>query len=232
MSVSILELLDQPTYLYSEVDRLVRLPSGTARRWINGYSRSGKVYDPILRVAPIDSEWVTWGEFVETRMLAEFRDQKVPTPRLRAAVEQLRHYFQVAYPLAHLRPYFDVDNHEVAIALSALLPGEEGRAVLRTGQGILQASFPVFMAATLSTDEAGEKIAVEIQPDPAFPGIKMSPERLGGQPTFDGRRILVSTVANLVAAGDPLYDIAADYRLSVAQVQAAVQYAAKYQLAA
>jgi hypothetical protein len=31
---------------------------------------------------------VTWGEFVEARMLAEFRDRdKVPTSRLRAAVD-------------------------------------------------------------------------------------------------------------------------------------------------
>jgi hypothetical protein len=59
-----------------------------ARRWINGYERSGKHYEPILRIIPRDIPWVTWGEFVEARILAEFRDRdKVPNTRLRAAVD-------------------------------------------------------------------------------------------------------------------------------------------------
>ncbi len=44
--MSVLSMLDRDVYLYSEVDRLIGLRGGTARRWINGYERGGKQYDP------------------------------------------------------------------------------------------------------------------------------------------------------------------------------------------
>ena len=89
--MSVTSMLDREVYVYSEVDRLIGLHGGTARRWINGYERAGTAYEPILRIVPRDTAWVTWGEFVEARMLAEFRDRdKVRTSRLRAAVDSLR----------------------------------------------------------------------------------------------------------------------------------------------
>jgi hypothetical protein len=102
-------------YLYSEVDRLVGLRPGTARRWINGYRRGGRFYQPILRVASKETERVTWGEFVETRVLAEYRDRDIPTSRLRSAVQELRDMFRVSYPLAYLRPYLAAERGDLAI---------------------------------------------------------------------------------------------------------------------
>jgi uncharacterized protein (DUF433 family) len=225
-------LLDRPTYLYPEVDRLIGLRAGTARRWINGYERAGKRYEPILRTSPLDSEWATWGEFVEARMLSEFRDQSVRTARLRAAVEQLRARFGIAYPLAHLSPYLAAENGELAMDEHELDPSSEGLVVVRTGQLILESSRAVIDTATLASDSKGEKFAAEIPLDAEFPGIKVNPDRLSGQPTFEGRRIAIATIAGMVAAGEPREDIATDYSLSLAQVDAAVRYAAKHKLAA
>jgi uncharacterized protein (DUF433 family) len=230
--VTAVPLLDRPTYAYAEVDRLVGLRPGTARRWINGYDRGGRHYEPILRLRTEDVEWVTWGEFVEARMLAEFRDASVPTARLRAAVSRLRAEFGIAYPLAHLRPYLAAESGELAIEATRLDGEDEGLLVVRTGQRILEASRSVINAATLAADDKGEKFAVEIEPDADYPGIKMHPDRLSGQPTFEGRRISVATIAGMVAAAEQREDIAADYGLSLAQVDAAVRYAAKHQLAA
>jgi hypothetical protein len=50
-----------PTHLaFLVADRLIGLHGGSARRWINGYERSGKNYEPILRIIPRDARWVTW----------------------------------------------------------------------------------------------------------------------------------------------------------------------------
>ncbi|MCL2780747.1 MAG: DUF433 domain-containing protein [Actinomycetia bacterium] len=227
-----MSLLDRPTYLYAEVDRLVGLRSGTARRWINGYARSGRVYAPILRVESRVTEWVTWGEFVEARMLAEFRDDSVPTARLRAAVDRLRQEFDLAYPLAHLRPHLAAESSELAIDAKRLNPTDEGKLIIRTGQRLLEAGRPVINNATLASDTAGQKFAAEIEPDFDFPGIKMNPDRLSGQPTFEGRRIAIATVAGMVAAGEAREDVAVDYGLSLANIDAAVRYAAKRKLVA
>ncbi|MCS3844614.1 hypothetical protein [Microbacterium sp. AK031] len=96
-------MLDRALYSYADVDRLVGLHAGTSRRWLEGYSRAGKFYDPVLREQPIGDDVVTWGEMVEARPLAEFRKQDVSVQRLRPAVEQLRGEFG-RYPLALARP--------------------------------------------------------------------------------------------------------------------------------
>jgi len=36
----------RPVYTYAEVDRLLPLTTGTAKRWIDGYERAGRAYDP------------------------------------------------------------------------------------------------------------------------------------------------------------------------------------------
>lgn len=71
--MAVTSMRDREVCVYTEVDRLIRLRGGTARRWINGYERAGRVYDPILRVKSRNAPWVIWGEFVETRTLAEYR---------------------------------------------------------------------------------------------------------------------------------------------------------------
>jgi hypothetical protein len=73
--MSVASMLDREVYVYAEVDRLVGLGGGTARRWINGYEHEGSIYQPLLRVVRRDTPWVTWGDFVQARMLAEFRDR-------------------------------------------------------------------------------------------------------------------------------------------------------------
>lgn len=105
-------LLDRAIYSYGDVDRLVGLHAGTARRWLEGYERKGRYNDPVLRAQPSGSDSVTWGEMVEARMLAEFRDQRVPLARMRPAIEKLREQFG-QYPLAHARPFLDVDGREL-----------------------------------------------------------------------------------------------------------------------
>lgn len=228
--MAMISLLDRPVYLYHEVDRLVGVRPGTARRWVNGYTRAGKSYEPILRTRMTDAEWVTWGEFVETRILAEYRDQHVPTARLRAAVQELRVIFDMEYPLAHLRPYLEAEAGELAIDRHMVDPDDgPGLMVLRTRQLLLRGpSREVMDHATLADDARGEPFAAELPADEEFPGIVLSPERYGGQPTFLGRRISVATIAGMVAAGEYPADLAADYGLSMAQVQTAVAYATKH----
>jgi uncharacterized protein (DUF433 family) len=226
--MSATSMLDREVYLYAEVDRLIGLSAGTARRWINGYERSGKVYDPILRVAPRDTEWATWGEFVETRILAEYRDENIPTARLRGAIDGLRRLYGIDYPLAHLRPYLAVHERDLTISGE-----EEDELVVRTGQHLLGgASWNLIVQASLAQDEAGEKIVTELRPDLEFPDIVISPDRYSGQPTFVGRRVSVATIAGMAKAGERPEDLAADYGLSLDQVQAAKDYAEKYSLSA
>ena len=69
------DLMERPVYGLSQVDQLLALSPGTARRWIDGYVRQGRTYAPVIRPEATGAEIVTWGEFVEARLLAEYRDR-------------------------------------------------------------------------------------------------------------------------------------------------------------
>lgn len=222
----VVPLLSRDVYLYAEVDRIVGLRAGTARRWINGYVRSGRHYDPILRVEPRDTEWATWGEFVETRILAEYREE-IHTRRLRAAIEALRHEYRSDYPLAYLQPYLSVVNRDLTIS-----DDDETQVVVRTGQILLGEGWPVIKQAQLASDDRGAKFVAEVPPDIEFPGIVVNPNRYSGQPTLRGRRISAATIAGMVKAGEKDADLAADYGLSLDQIAEAVAFVEKHGSAA
>jgi len=57
----VVDLLSREMYSFSQVDRILALRAGTARRWIDGYLRQGRTYQPVVRVEPTGSEAVTWG---------------------------------------------------------------------------------------------------------------------------------------------------------------------------
>lgn len=57
----VLSLLDRPVYTFREVDRLLGMNQGTARRWIDGYARGSRLYPPIVREERTGESWVTWG---------------------------------------------------------------------------------------------------------------------------------------------------------------------------
>jgi hypothetical protein len=74
----VINLLDRRLYTFAQVDDLLSLSPSTAQRWIDGYSRQGKDYRPVVRRNSTGIAVATWGEFVECRFLAEFRHAGVP----------------------------------------------------------------------------------------------------------------------------------------------------------
>lgn len=109
----IVDLLNRPTYGLAQIDSLLGLQAGTARRWIDGYRRGGKLYDPVVREHSTGEEIATWGEFIETRLLAEYRDAGVPMIRMRPAVEALREELKVPYPLASARMWLRPEGRDL-----------------------------------------------------------------------------------------------------------------------
>ncbi len=141
-------LLERPIYSYADVDRLVGLHVGTARRWLEGYERGGRFYDPVLSPERTGDEVVTWGEMVEARLLAEFRNRDVPVQRMRPAIVQLRREFG-PYPLAHSRPFLDVEGRELVQVVQEEV-GLERRlqlVVVRNGQLVLADTAERFQSA-------------------------------------------------------------------------------------
>lgn len=56
-----LSILDRPLYSYAEAARLLGLPTQTLRRWLDGATRAGVAYPPVIRAEPARTDSVTWG---------------------------------------------------------------------------------------------------------------------------------------------------------------------------
>lgn len=222
-------LLERPIYTYSQVDRALQLSPGTAKRWLNGYRRRNIGYPPVLRPEPVQTPWVSWGEFVETRLFSGYRHvNEIPAQRLRNVVEVLRAEFDRYYPLAYAQPYLMAEGREVLYQaqLRADLP-DEFAVVVRTGQLVLTPWVEQFVESA-EFDPADNGAAVSLRADGDFPQIRWDPRRRGGEPTIAGRNIQVATIANLVRGGEQPADIAAWYDLTVEQVEQAVKFDATH----
>lgn len=139
--------------------------------------------------------------------------------------------FDLKYPLAHLRPYLSVYDRDLTIAGGKVgLKDEE--LVIRTGQQMLGDGQWLAKHYILESDENGEAIIVEIPADRDFPDIVINPMRYSGQPTFVGRRVSPVTIAGMANSVEPHEVLAAEYGLSLQQVDQAIAYTERYGLAA
>ncbi|MGN6204578.1 DUF433 domain-containing protein [Humibacter sp.] len=212
-------LLDRAIYSYADVDRLVGLHSGTARRWLEGYTRDNRFYEPVLREEPTGSDVVTWGEMVEARLLAEFRSQRVPVQRLRPAVVRLREEFG-RYPLAHSHPFIDVEGRE----LVRLVQDEVGidrplrLVVVRNGQAMLAAATERFSHAVHYDND----VVTRLSPDLRTAQVQMDPAHAFGQPAL--RNVRTDALAEDYRAGTSRETLADLYDLTLSQVDEAIRF--------
>lgn len=212
-------MLDRAIYSYADVDRLVGVHAGTARRWLEGYERGGRFYEPVLREQPTGADAVTWGEMVEARLLAEFRSRDVPVQRLRPAIELLREEFG-RYPLAHARPFLEVEGRELIRLVQDQVGLERSLqlVVVRSGQVMLSDVSDRF-ASTVDYDEG---VASRMRPDPRTPDVAMDPRRAFGQPAI--RNVRTESLAEDYRAGTGRADLADLYDLTVDQVDEAIRF--------
>ncbi|QWC84576.1 DUF433 domain-containing protein [Nocardioidaceae bacterium] len=213
-------LLDRAIYSYADVDRLIGLGGGTARRWLEGYERLGRFYDPILRPEPTGSDSVTWGEMVEARLLAEFRGRKVPVQNMRPAMVRLRSEFG-RYPLAMASPFLDVEARKLVQTVQddVSLAREQQLVVVADGQYVLSGATERFTAC-VEYDETG--VAGILKPEQRTPLVSMDPRRTFGQPAM--RSVRTEAIAEDFRAGTSRDRIADLYDLTPEQVDQAIRF--------
>jgi len=214
----VFSLLDQPLYTYADVDRMVALSSGTGKRWLEGHYRNGQFYQPILRPEPTGAEFVTWGEMVEARLLAEYRDRSVPLRRLRPAVARLREEFG-KYPLAQAHPFLTVEGKELVreIQTEVDLVRSLQLVVVRNNQLMLATETERFTNAVEYADNV-----VQLFRPSSLRNVVMDPVRSYGQPTV--RNVLTEVIASDYRAGATREELCDLYELTPEQVDDAIRF--------
>ena len=71
----VVELLDRRVYSFPQIDRILGLHHGTSSRWIDGYERASRFYEPVVRHERTGDEVATWGG---ASSAASFRSTAMP----------------------------------------------------------------------------------------------------------------------------------------------------------
>jgi len=221
----VVELLSRPVYGLQQVDRILGLRTGTARRWIDGYRRGGKSYPPVVREHSTGDEVVTWGEFVETRLLTEYRDAGVALIRMRPAVDVLREELQTPYPLASARTWLDVRGRELVLKVQEQVGLERGLAlvVVRTGQHVMWSDEAE--AFSRSIEWTGDRADAQprlLRPHDDLAEVVIDPLRGFGEPVV--RNVRTEVLAELFRAGESPDSLAELYELPRTMIDEALRY--------
>ncbi|MGF7233899.1 MAG: DUF433 domain-containing protein [Frankia sp.] len=226
MEVSV---LNREIYSIGEAARRLTIGPQRLRGWIDGYSRGGRVYEPVIRPERTGSDIVTWGEFVEAGYLREYRDShKVSLQRLRPFVQDLRERLGVPYPLAHATPY--VANRELVLQIQEANNVDRALSMVvwRNGQLVLAPHAEKFVekvefaAAADNDGPAGAGEVVRIFPDGPSSPVAIDPLLAFGAPAIGAIR--TENLYELFEAGESMMGIAHGYDLPLADVEAAIRY--------
>ena len=214
----VISLLDRDVYGMSQVDRLLGLSSGTAARWIDGYRRLDRRYEPLVRVESTRSKIVTWGEFVETRLISEYRHQGVSVFQMRPAIVRLREQFGTLYPLATAQPFLSLEGRELVYKIQQetnLQPSL--RFVIRTGQ-IIMPSMEVCRFRQMADYDSNTVSRFRIAQN-----VVIDPEYASGEPTISGRRLRVATLVEALTAGEQPEAVAEMWGITMEAVEDVVR---------
>jgi uncharacterized protein (DUF433 family) len=220
MSPAVVDLLERRVYDMAQVDRLLGLSGGTAKRWIDGYERGSRTYPPVVRIEPTGDTIVTWGEFVETRLLSEYRSAGVPMHRMRPAVERLRERLDTSYPLARARPFASGKELVLEVQEAVGLHRRLQLVVVRNDQLVLTEPARNFYE---SVDFAGDDgVAERLRPVAGISEVVIDPLRQFGEPVV--RSVPTEVIAEQVRAGEHIDAIVELYDLTRTQIEAALRF--------
>lgn len=215
-----LTVLDREMYTESEAARLLRISPSTLHYWLEGGTRRGKAYRPVIREEPAGIRRVTWAEFIEAGLLRQYRrEHNVPMAELRAFIDLLRERTGVPYPLAHLRPFVAERQLVLEAQDEAGLGAEYCLVAVVRDQLVLTAPSDEFFKRV----EWGDDVAVGWRPhDDERSPVRIDPERRFGRPAISG--ISTEAIWEQSEGGEYLDDTAAAFELSVAEVRWAVAF--------
>jgi uncharacterized protein (DUF433 family) len=223
-------LLERPLYDLGEAARLLHLPTGKARRWLDGYERAGVTYPPVIRPDRTGDDAVTWGEFIELGYLREYRNAGVTLQQLRPLVVRLRDEFGIPHPLAHKGVYL-AEQRQFVLEVQAeteVAPALYMVTDSRRKDGQLVLAKPV--RAFLRRVEFDQGAVRRWRPSGADSPVVVDPEQSFGIPTVKGIRTEI--LADAFEEGESMETLAADFDLTLDEVQEAIRSEQRWRKAA
>jgi uncharacterized protein (DUF433 family) len=219
------DIRDQPAYSLAEASRYLKLPPATLRAWAVGRAyptaRGAKHFHPLIQPAHKEPTQLSFWNLIEAHVLRSFRtDHGVSLKALRQAKDFAEKQLGIDRLLlrkelcAEAGKLF-LDRYGELISLSA-----SGQLAMRhlLAEHLKRVDwddwqFPVRLYPFLSADAATDARPIAIDPGIAF-----------GRPVVVRLGVSTAVLAERLDAGESIEDLAADYGLSLPEIEQAVLY--------
>jgi hypothetical protein len=211
-------VLDRPLYTVGQAARLLRIPSQTLRRWLDGTTVQGGSYPPVIREEATGSEIVTWGEFVEAGLLRGYREKKVPLQKMRPFIVEARREFKVSYPLAHFKPLID---HKDLVYELQIRTGLHSELALVRAEGGQMYLAPVVAQFLERVDFDPDENVIRLHPEGRESPVVIDPAIAFGTPQIRGIRTDLITESYNAGGAE---EAALGWRVTPLEIDAAVSW--------
>jgi uncharacterized protein (DUF433 family) len=212
---------ERPTYSVAEAALYLNVPASTLRSWFYGREyqtkRDGrKWFDAVIEPADPDGNLLSFYNLVEAHVLSSTRaDHRIRLADIRSAVEYLREHFpRLSRPLLSWDFYTNGKDLFIKHLEETINASRQGQvalgAIVDPYLELIErdnAKFPLklYLAAT------GKRIAVS-------PGVR------AGRPVIAGTGIPVAIVQQRSRAVETADELAKDYGIAQAQIEAAISF--------
>lgn len=207
-------------YTPAQAASITRTPIREVRRWLFGYKTSQGKFSPPLWTAQYDaSEEKVLGfrDLMELRIVKAFAAHGVPIRVIRAAIDSSRELFRTAYPFTSNR--FLTDGKSIFYE-AVKSDGELTDLVKR--QLVFEHIIRPNLYAGIHFDSRGA--ALRWHPVKNNDVIVLDPEISFGRPILSMHGIPTEIVAQAMQAEGDKKSVAAQFDITVAEVNAAVKY--------
>jgi uncharacterized protein (DUF433 family) len=215
--------LERPLYTIGEAARLLEIGQPKLRRWLEGATVRGVQYAPVIRETAMDTDEVTWAEFVEAGYLRGYRDQ-TSLHKLRKFISVAREAWSVKYPLAEIRPEVLRPEGKLLAELKSIegqadfAPADSMLDVM-SGELVMREPLKRYLE-TVEFDASG--VVARMFPLGRTAHVAIDPQLTFGLPQVRGIR--TETLAEEFATGVPREQLTADYRLSDSEIEEALRW--------
>lgn len=219
---------DAPAYRASEAAHILALPFGTVQAWSFGHDYrhadgKPKRFKRVIEPADVRHKLLSFANLCELHLLGVIRRRhRVKLPQVRQAVDFMRERLGEDRPLLSTR--FRTNGVDLFV--------ESAGALLNVSQQGQQALREDFEQALSRVDYNSRGVAVRLFPYSAPAGshgeqpraVVVDPLRSFGRPALVDVFVRTDVIADRFDAGDPIDEMASDYRVSPRQIEEAIRF--------
>jgi len=215
-------------YAMPEASRLARVPRRTLANWVQGYRYPSGARTVRARpvIHPTSGGALSFTNLMEALILAGYRRQGVSMQRVRKALDYAARHINEEHILASKRLL--TDGKELFWEFQQRSKDEEGDlVVLVSGQKV----FPEAVMGYLREMEWGRDRGATRWWPGSVPGqgaVVVDPRRAFGAPVIARTGIRTEDLFARFSAGEPLSEVADDYGLTHAQIEAAIRLECRF----